>query len=82
MNQITYRPIFGASFWPGELNNTRQAALQEASTEVPIAAGPPEARGFLMDARAGVLRALNGHVERVFNPSHSHWGKRKPKRDR
>jgi hypothetical protein len=37
-----------------------------------------------MDARAGVLRALNGHVERVFNPSHKHfhWGKRKLKRDR
>ena len=25
-----------------------------------IAAGPPEGRGFLMNARAGVLRALNG----------------------
>jgi hypothetical protein len=27
---------------------------------VHIAAGPPEGRGFLMNARAGVLRALNG----------------------
>ena len=39
--------------------------------------GPP------MLARIGVMRALNRHVERVFNPSHKdpHWGKRKLARD-
>jgi len=34
-------------------------------------------------ARIGVMRALNRHVERVFNPDRidKHWGKRKLKRD-
>jgi hypothetical protein len=34
-------------------------------------------------ARIGVMRALNRHVERVFNPDskETHWGKRKLKRD-
>jgi hypothetical protein len=34
-------------------------------------------------ARVGVLRALNRHAERVFNPDRkdTHWGKRKLKRD-
>jgi len=33
-------------------------------------------------ARIGMLRALNRHVERVFDPSRkdTHWGKRKLKR--
>jgi hypothetical protein len=42
-----------------------------------------ETGGPTMLARIGVMRALNRHVERVFNPelkSH-HWGKRKLKRD-
>jgi hypothetical protein len=32
-----------------------------------------------MFARIGVMRALNRHVERVFNPDRrdTHWGKRK-----
>jgi hypothetical protein len=36
-----------------------------------------------MMARIGVMRALNRHVERVFNPDRkdAHWGKRKLKRD-
>jgi hypothetical protein len=36
-----------------------------------------------MLARIGVMKALNRHVERVFNPDRkdSHWGKRKLKRD-
>ena len=39
--------------------------------------GPP------MMARIGVVKALNRHVERVFNPERkdTHWGKRKLKRD-
>jgi hypothetical protein len=36
-----------------------------------------------MLARIGVVKALNRHVERVFNPDakEHHWGKRKLKRD-
>ena len=39
--------------------------------------------GPTMLARIGVMRALNRHVERVFNPERkdTHWGKRKLKRD-
>jgi hypothetical protein len=40
--------------------------------------------GPTMFARIGVMRALNRHVERVFNPSRkeTHWGQRKLARDR
>jgi hypothetical protein len=40
--------------------------------------------GPTMPARIGVMRALNRHVERVFDPSRKekHWGRRKPARDR
>ena len=43
-----------------------------------------EGRGPLMHARIGVLRALNRHVERAFNPDRKdpHWGRRKLARDR
>jgi hypothetical protein len=39
--------------------------------------------GPTMLARIGIMRALNRHVERVFEPSGKthHWGKRKLKRD-
>jgi hypothetical protein len=39
--------------------------------------GPP------LFARIGIMRALNRHVERVFDSSRKdkHWGKRKLKRD-
>ena len=39
--------------------------------------------GPTMLARIGVMKALNRHVERVFNPERkdTHWGKRKLKRD-
>jgi len=39
--------------------------------------------GPTMTARIGVVKALNRHVERVFNPERKdpHWGKRKLKRD-
>ena len=42
-----------------------------------------ENNGPTMLARIGVMRALNRHVERVFNPERkeTHWGKRKLKRD-
>jgi hypothetical protein len=43
-----------------------------------------ESDGPTMFARIGVMRALNRHVERVFNPDRKdrHWGKRKLARDR
>ena len=39
--------------------------------------------GPTMMARIGVMKSLNRHVERVFNPEpkYIHWGKRKLKRD-
>jgi hypothetical protein len=53
----------------------------QAATEALIMAA--EARGPLMHARVGVLRALNRNVERVFNSDRkeTQWGKRKLKRD-
>ena len=40
--------------------------------------------GPTMFARIGIVKALNRHVERVFNPDRKehHWGKRKLLRDR
>jgi hypothetical protein len=40
--------------------------------------------GPTMLARIGVMRALNRHVERVFDPTRKehHWGQRKLARDR
>ena len=40
--------------------------------------------GPTMFARIGVMRALNRHVERVFDPSRKekHWSRRKLARDR
>jgi hypothetical protein len=42
-----------------------------------------ESGGPTMFARIGVMRALNRHVERVFDPSRKdpHWGRRKLARD-
>jgi hypothetical protein len=39
--------------------------------------------GPTLFARIGVMKALNRHVERVFNPDRKdhHWGRRKLKRD-
>ena len=39
--------------------------------------------GPTMFARIGVMRALNRHVERLFNPERKehHWGRRKLARD-
>jgi phosphoserine phosphatase len=40
--------------------------------------------GPTMFVRIGIMRALNRHVERVFNPDRkdNHWGRRKLARDR
>ena len=42
-----------------------------------------ESNGPTMFARIGVMRALNRHHVREFNPKHKepHWGRRKLKRD-
>jgi hypothetical protein len=42
-----------------------------------------EKNGPTMMARIGMMRALNRHVERMFDPSRKekHWGKSKLKRD-
>jgi hypothetical protein len=42
-----------------------------------------ELDGPTMFARIGIMRALNRHVERVFNPDRKdpHWGRRKLARD-
>ena len=54
-----------------------QAAM-EALLLVAELDGPP------MFARIGIMRAINRHVERVFDSSRKdkHWGKRKSARDR
>src|SRR3981081_3254153 len=54
-----------------------QAAM-EALILVATSGGPT------MFARVGIMRALNRHVERVFDPSRKekHWGRRKLARDR
>jgi len=59
-----------------------ETAEWQAATEALIMAA--EGRGPLMPARIGMLRALNRHVERVFNPDRKdpHWGRRKLARDR
>jgi hypothetical protein len=54
-----------------------QAAM-EALILVATSGGPT------MLTRIGIMRALNRHVERVFNPDRQehHWGRRKLARDR
>jgi hypothetical protein len=54
----------------------------QAATEALIMAA--EDRGRLMHAHIGMLRALNRHVERVYDSSRKdpHWGRRKLARDR
>jgi hypothetical protein len=58
--------------------------LPEWQTAIRCLLGAAEGRDFLMHARIGVLRALNRHIERVFNPDRKdpHWGRRKMARDR
>jgi len=50
--------------------------LDEWQTAIAVLLMAAEGRGPLMHARIGVLRALNRHVERVFNPDRkdTHWG--------
>jgi hypothetical protein len=58
--------------------------LEEWQTVIGCLIGAAEGRDFLMHARIGMLRALNRHVERVFDSPREakHWGRRKLARDR
>jgi hypothetical protein len=58
-------------------------AAPEWQTATRCLIGAAEGRDFLLHARIGVMRALNRHVERVFDSpgKKTHWGKRKLKRD-
>ena len=57
--------------------------LDEWQTAIEALIMAAESRGPLMHARIGVLRALNRHVVRTFNPDRkdTHWEKRKLRRD-
>jgi hypothetical protein len=57
--------------------------LEEWQTAIACLIGAADGRDFIMHAHIGMLRALNRHVERVFDSSRKdpHWGKRKLARD-
>jgi hypothetical protein len=57
--------------------------LEAWPTATGILIDAAEGRDSLMHARIGVMRALNRHVIREFNPDRkdTHWGRRKLKRD-
>jgi len=63
-------------------NAEHEAAEWQAAMEALILVA--ESGGPTMFARIGVMRALNRHIERVFNPDRKdhHWGKRKLARER
>jgi hypothetical protein len=58
--------------------------MKEVQTAARCVTEAAENDGPMIFARIGVMRALNRHVERVFNPDRkdTHWGKRKLARDR
>ena len=60
-----------------------EAALPEWQAAIEALMLVVEQNGPSMFARIGVMRALNRHVERVFDPSRKdhHWGRRKLKSD-
>jgi hypothetical protein len=68
------RPV---SRQPAEQRRAAGLFRMEALILVATSGGPT------MFARIGVMRALNRHVERVFNPDRKehHWGRRKLARD-
>jgi predicted lipoprotein len=61
-------------------NTTKLPKAEHATAEWQAAM---ESLILVQSARIGVMRALNRHVEREFNPDRKdpHWGKRKVKRD-
>jgi len=73
--------------WPGyrvDLAAMTPAEAIGSSDEKSLDLHTGDEAGPTMMARIGVMKALNRHVERVFNPDckETHWGKRKLKRDR
>ena len=77
------RTIRDAANYVTRLPKAEQLAVQwQATAEVLMLIG--EHGGDPMMARIGVMRALNRHVERLFDPSRkeTHWGRRKLARDR
>jgi hypothetical protein len=62
----------------------KEAALPEWQAAIEALMLVADRGGPTMFARIGVMRALNRHVERVFDPSRKekHWGKCKLARDR
>jgi hypothetical protein len=58
--------------------------IEEWQTAVEVLLLVAERGGPTMMARIGFMRALNRHVERVFNHDRKehHWGRRKLARDR
>ena len=71
-----------ASYIMASPGKTRQSDEWQAAIEALLMAA--EDRGPLMHARIGMLRALNHHVERVFDTSRKdpRWGRRKLAHDR
>jgi hypothetical protein len=57
--------------------------VEQWQTAIHCLIGAAGGRDFLMHAHIGVLRAMNRHVVREFNPDRkkTHWGRRKLKRD-
>jgi hypothetical protein len=62
----------------------KEAALPEWQAAIEALMLVADRGGPTMFARIGVMRALNRHIERVFDPTRKekHWGKRKLARDR
>jgi hypothetical protein len=62
----------------------KEAALPEWQAAIEALILVADLGGPTMFARIGVVRALNRHVERVYNPDRKdpHWGRRKLARDR
>jgi hypothetical protein len=62
----------------------KEAALSEWQAAIEALMLVADRGGPTMFARIGVMRALNRHIERVFDSSRKekHWGKRKLARDR
>ena len=61
----------------------KEAALPEWQAAIEALMLVVEQRGPTMFARIAIMKTLNRHVERVFNPERkdTHWGNRKLKRD-
>jgi hypothetical protein len=79
----TLRILHDAATYITELPK-KEAAVSEWQAAIEALMLVADRGGPIMFARIGVMRALNRHVERVFDPSRKdhHWGKRKLARDR